>query len=109
LKDGDCKDLFFDKQANLDTCFADVRKLHACKSKEIQFSLLWDMVKYDWLSKGETKVAQVFYDSYFKKGPKQNTNLLHYNASVKPGIIPSDNPLEYHSKVVKSQLEVLSI
>jgi hypothetical protein len=31
LKDGDYKDLIFDKKANLDTCFADVRKLHACK------------------------------------------------------------------------------
>jgi hypothetical protein len=34
------------------------------------------MVNEDWLSKGEAKVAQVFDDSYFKKGPKQGTNLL---------------------------------
>jgi hypothetical protein len=61
------------------------------------------------LSKGEAKVAQVFDDSYFKKGNKQGTNLGHYNASGKPGIIPSNNPLEYHNKIVKSQLEVLSI
>jgi hypothetical protein len=31
LKDGDYKDLFVDKKANLYTCFADVKKLHACK------------------------------------------------------------------------------
>jgi hypothetical protein len=35
--------------------------------------------------------------------------VCHYNASGKPGIIPSNNPLESHKKIVKSQLEVLSI
>jgi hypothetical protein len=62
LKDGDYKDLCVYKKANIDTCFADVSKLHACKSKEMQFTI-WDMVKEDWLSKGEAKVAQVFDDS----------------------------------------------
>jgi hypothetical protein len=33
LKDGDYNDLCVDKKAKLDTCFADVRKIHACKSK----------------------------------------------------------------------------